>query len=177
MIARHHAADALLQVGTVAAVDQALRHFTDMLRLSQSDNMGVRNIVPGLMLRLGREQECHDSLKRWALDDRDTSIRNADAFESADQIVQSGDLSLSQLAILTLLKLRLHLDLSAYEVEYGDVFGDPNAEPDRPVGSIVRAKIRSLDRNAIPGLAEELGSQYRKLVKAVNDENPHFWRL
>ncbi len=72
MRARFAAADALLKVNTKTAVEQALEHFTDMLRLCRSDNMGVRDIIPHLLLRLGREQECYDFLKWWAIiDDKD----------------------------------------------------------------------------------------------------------
>jgi hypothetical protein len=53
MRARLLAADALVKVGTVVAVEKALQHYTDMLRLCRTDNLGVRDIIPGLLLRLG----------------------------------------------------------------------------------------------------------------------------
>lgn len=55
MRARFAAADALLRIDTAAAVEQALGHFTDMLRLNRSDNMGVRDVIPSLLLWLGCE--------------------------------------------------------------------------------------------------------------------------
>lgn len=51
MRARFAAADALLEADTVVAVEKALGHFTDMLRLCRSNHMGARQIVPVLMLR------------------------------------------------------------------------------------------------------------------------------
>lgn len=49
------AAKALLKIDTVAAAEIVLTHFTDMLRLGKSDSLGARDIIPGLLPRLGRE--------------------------------------------------------------------------------------------------------------------------
>ena len=130
MKARLLAADALVKIDTVVAVEKALQHYTDMLRLCRSDNLGVRDIIPGLLLRLGREQECYNFLKWWAtVDDKDhynrrydwgdvalpyLDIRDADVFEPVDMFC-SGSASLCHLAMLTLLKLRLRLDLETYD--------------------------------------------------------------
>lgn len=34
-----------------------------LLRMNQSDNMGVQDLVPGLMLRLDEDQEVYDPMK------------------------------------------------------------------------------------------------------------------
>jgi len=193
MRARFAAADALLKVNTTAAVEKALNHFTDMLRLCRGDNMGVRNIIPSLLLRLGREQECYDFLKWWAIiNDKDhydgkynwsditlpyLDIHNADAFESI-RIFNSRGSSLSHLAVLTLLKLRTWLDLSAYEAAGSDYgFGVTSSESDagidRPIGQLVRARMKTIQD--ISETTETLELQYRKLCRVVNDKNHHFW--
>ena len=186
--ARFAAADALLQIDTAAAVEKALEHFTDMLRLNRSDNLGVRDIIPHLLLRLGREQKCYDFLKWWGIVDdvydwHDVTkpyldIRNADAFEPVD-IFRSGDfkLSFSQLVALTLLKLRLYLDLEAFKVEFEFEGIDPDAELLRPVGKLVRAKLRSLNTWDLSDKVQALKGQYRKLCRIVYNANPHFWSL
>ena len=46
--------------------EAALSHLLDMLRLCRGDNMGVRDVVPGLFLQLGRDQEYYHFLKWWA---------------------------------------------------------------------------------------------------------------
>lgn len=126
MKARFAHVEALLKNNNFLAVEQALGNLMDMLRLCRSDNMGLRDIVPGFMLRLGREQECYDFLKWWAVvsaDDNydwgDTTlpfldIRNADPLESID-VFRHASLSLSQLVTATLLKSRLLLDLKSVQ--------------------------------------------------------------
>lgn len=42
-----------------------------MLRLCRADNLGIRDIVPAIMLRLDRDQECYDFVKWWATCDPD----------------------------------------------------------------------------------------------------------
>ncbi|OIW23227.1 hypothetical protein CONLIGDRAFT_693786 [Coniochaeta ligniaria NRRL 30616] len=188
MRARFAAADALLRIDTAAAVEKALGHFTAMLQLNRSDNLGVRDIIPCLLLRLGREQKCYDFLKWWGLVDNDYAwhdvttpyldIRNADAFEPVD-ILRSGDfmLSLSQLVALTLLKLRMYLDLAAFETDFPFERIDPDAELLRPVGKLVRAKLRTLNQADLSRMVQALKGQYRRLCSIVHDANPHFWRL
>lgn len=94
-----------------------------MLRLCRRDNMGVRNLVPALMLRLGQDQECYDFVTWWATcdpgdgtydsDDLDhpyLSLRNANAFESVEYLFD-GWPELTHVAAITLLKIKLFLDL------------------------------------------------------------------
>ncbi|KAI1090317.1 hypothetical protein F5B19DRAFT_504121 [Rostrohypoxylon terebratum] len=162
MRARLAAADALLQVNTTKAVETALAHFQDMLRPCRPDNLGIRDIVPGLLLRLGREQECYDFLKWWAVVDDDydwgdvslpyLDICGADAFEAVNAFASG--LSLSQLIILTLLKLRLYLDIECYDPEY---------------------LIETIICEDVPEISGSLKGEYQALVEVVHKKNPHFW--
>ena len=192
MRARFAAASALLEVESVRAVEMALDHLKDMLDLCRSDNLGVRDIVPNLLLRLGKEQECYDFLKWWAvIDDKDhyngkynwsdptqpyLDIHNANVFEPIG-ILCSGNLSLTQLAALTLLKLRLYLDLDAYATKAEDMFESDMCyyEPDRPVGRLVRARMRTNTMPDLSATAEILKEQYLELCEVVHKKNPHFW--
>lgn len=185
MRARFSAADALLKVDTTAAVEKALAHFTDMLRLSRSDNMGVRDLVPSLMLRLGREQECYDFIKWYALIDLDgkydwgnpslpyLDIHGADPFEPVDTIC-AGNASLTHLAVLTLLKVRLHLDLDRHSNRdpYDD---DDDFSLHPPPGRLAQARIES--GLNVPATTAALERQRDKLCAAVNKANRHFWDL
>ncbi|KAI0474229.1 hypothetical protein F4859DRAFT_83156 [Xylaria cf. heliscus] len=195
MRARFAAADALLQIDTIKAVEKALAHFQDMLRLCRSDNLGIRDIVPGLLLRLGREQECYDFLKWWAvINDRrhyngrydweDISlpyldISGANAYEAVDAF--AGHLSLSQLVILALLKLRLYLDIEAYDPQYSD-FGSswpswPPAPTEfmRPIGEITQKKVRTITSSGVPRISKSAKNQYQALFRMVHEKNTHFW--
>jgi len=65
MRARYTHVEALLEVQPRTAVAKALEHLLDVLRLNHSDNIGVRDLIPSLYLRLGRDQDCYDFLKWW----------------------------------------------------------------------------------------------------------------
>ncbi|KAH6987047.1 hypothetical protein EDB80DRAFT_731294 [Ilyonectria destructans] len=204
--ARFAAANALLKRDTVPVVEDAREQFNDMLQLCRRDNLGVRDIIPHLLLRLGRDQECYDFLKWWAtIDNKDhdtgrydwsdatlpyLDIRGADVFEPADMFFSEAP-SLSHLVALTLLKLRLYLDLDAFDAYYDakaglesedgsgseDGFGSEESclSIDRPVGRLVRAKIQTMDPVDISITAETLKGQYRRLFQVVREANPFFW--
>ncbi|KAM5341510.1 hypothetical protein ACJ41O_014541 [Fusarium nematophilum] len=192
MRARFAAANALLRSDTDRAVEKALGRFSGILRFHRRDSLGVRDIIPHLLLQLDREQESYDFIKWWAtVDDKDhyngrydwddatlpyLDIRGANVFEPIDMFC-SGALSLSHLVALTLLKLRLYLDLEAYETEFQNAFGFYEGDPDidRPVGRLARAKMRTMDLGTLSTAVETLKHQYRRLCRAVNDANPYFW--
>lgn len=198
MRARCQAADALVKAHTWLSVQKALEHFLDMLRLCRGDNMGVRDLVPPLMMRLGQEQECYDFLKWWATCDPDgtydwgdttlpyLNIRNADPFESIEPF-RSHALSLSQLSTLTLLKLSLHLDLCHMRKvdEDGGLDGllqgvsDPGDKEnsfDRPVGNLARAWMQQPEnRRNVSEMETRLKAQYIDLIGIVHKQNSHFW--
>ncbi|KAH7358398.1 hypothetical protein B0T11DRAFT_340700 [Plectosphaerella cucumerina] len=165
MRARFAAANALLQIHTIAAGELALAHFKDMMRLNRSDDMGVRNIIPPLLLRLDKEQECYDFLKQQArMDVRGTtSCAGADIFESVDFLSSKNrPLSLSQLVSFTLLKLRLYLDLSGLKLKSEN---GCSMRANRFAGKLANARFQALLL------------QYLKLGGIVHEANPHFWKL
>jgi len=207
MTARFGAANALISADTFLGVEMALAHLMDMLRLGRSDNMVLRDIVPGTMLRLGQEQECYDFLKWWAVvstDDKydwdDTTlpyldIRNADPLEPID-VFRQASLSLSQLSTLTLLKLRLLMDLNSVEARlhnngvkataWPELYGGTNDDNDhlsdeeifdlnRPLGKFIKARVRSSAKSAVPDMIAQVEAQYHALIEMVHEMNPHFW--
>ncbi|TLD28528.1 hypothetical protein PspLS_04224 [Pyricularia sp. CBS 133598] len=186
MMTRFTAARALLKVNNIDAVEEALNHFKDMLRLCRSDNLGVRDIVPFLYLRLDQEQECYDFLKSWTIDGPDgrrpnTSIRNANPFESLYNLISISEPA--HLVALTLLKLRLYLDLDAYQSNNEEInlsalgLGRPPSPDgfDRPFGKLVKARVRSMPSDRIYAEVQDLKSQYLKLCQAVHNANPYIW--
>ncbi|RXW15702.1 hypothetical protein EST38_g10148 [Candolleomyces aberdarensis] len=56
----------LKYVSTHDAVSTSLSHLLDMLRLCRSDNLGVRDMIPNLYLRLHQDQQCYDFIKWYA---------------------------------------------------------------------------------------------------------------
>lgn len=64
MRARFALVEALGKIKTCDSVQKQLEHAMDML-LCRADNLGVMYLVPALMLRLDKDQECYDFLKWW----------------------------------------------------------------------------------------------------------------
>ncbi|MCJ1252107.1 hypothetical protein MMC30_009345 [Trapelia coarctata] len=120
MRARYGLVEATLKIKTFDAVKSALDHTSDILHLNRSDNMGVRDLVPALLLRLGRDQECYDFVKWYQTmgqdgdyDWEDMSIPflndiNANAFGPVDYMCSSWS-QLSHVSAIALLKIKLLL--------------------------------------------------------------------
>ncbi|KAI8631115.1 hypothetical protein F5Y19DRAFT_425090 [Xylariaceae sp. FL1651] len=112
----------MLALGTLDGVHEALEHMRDMLRLCRSDNMGLRNTVPAVMLRLDLDQECYDFIKWWATCDPDgtynwgdmtlpyLNINGADVFEDPGFLLGKYP-ELDFVVALLLLKLKLLVDV------------------------------------------------------------------
>jgi hypothetical protein len=124
---RHSHVGALLEVKNRTAAQTALDHLLDMLRLNRKDNMGVRDLIPALYIRLDQDQECYDFLKWWLtypaiLDDWEQdddslflNIKNANALENPAGFGRVHH-SLTHYAMLYLLKLRMVLNIVAIEL-------------------------------------------------------------
>jgi hypothetical protein len=63
MRARGQVIRVLEEIGSHTSLTAAVAHIMDCLRLCRSDNMGLRDLVPALLLRLNRDQECYDFIK------------------------------------------------------------------------------------------------------------------
>ena len=126
MSARAAYIQSLAHIRSRDAVQLALDHPLDMLRISKSDeHLGVRKWVPGLFLRLDRDQDAYDFIKWWhyeeahaGFDWSDMSqpwcgLHNHDAAEPMGEIFKwmSGSCVLAHVGMLCLIKLRLSLDL------------------------------------------------------------------
>jgi len=133
MEARFALVEALLKIKTFRAVDAALGHATDMLRLNRSDKLGMRDLAPSLMLRLNMDQECYDFLIWWGIEGRRTNydwgnvdlpyqdVRDADAFEPME--FSTGNFpEFSHCIAATLLKIKLCLELIA--VDHSEAVGE-----------------------------------------------------
>lgn len=191
MRARFALADALGKINTRTSVQAQVEHLLDMLRLCRSDNMGVRNIVPFLLLRVNRDQQCYDFLKWWHTTGDDhqydwsntqlpyLDTRDADVFECVD-IFCRRPFSLSHTVAVTLLKIKLLLDLEA--LQNSIVVGEkvPREILDSIQRHIVRSPIISSNMKLMDcwdhsHTIESLELQVCSLYAAVKTCNPHFW--
>ena len=192
MRARYALVEALLKINTYAAVEAAQGHIMDMLRLCRGDNMGVRDLVPALDLRLGKDQECYDFCKWWAttgkegnydwgnLDNPYLDVKNADVFEPLPESLIGKWPSLSHSVGVTLLKIRLLMDLRA--LQNSSVIGNkvPQEILDSVRGQLVSGSIIADNKSIINAkdhapLIESMEVQVQDLYTAVKTSNKYFW--
>lgn len=192
MRARYALIEALIRIKTLDAVQTALDHLMDMLRLNRGDNMGVRDLVPALLLRLGRDQDCYDFVKWYQTmgqqgdyDWGDMSlpflnVKNANALESVDYMCGRW-IQLSPVSAIALLKIKLLLDLKALQ---NSAFLDeqvPREIVDEiqrfvPQSSIISERKQMMDPSSCASHIRELSSQVDKLYTTIDTSNSHFWR-
>ena len=133
MRARYELVDAmLLSYGTaggpVDVVQMALDHLLDMMRLCRKDNMGMRQLIPSLYIRLGKDQDAYDFMKWYAttgeepqydwgdMDQPFLDIKDADVLEApARRWTKTTFLDLSHAVAVVLIKVRVLLDLQAIQ--------------------------------------------------------------
>jgi hypothetical protein len=192
MRARFAFADAVGKVRTQQAVQEQLNHLMDMLQLCRGDNMGVRSLIPALMLRLNQDQRCYDFVKWWTLitdksdyDWGDTDlpyldIRNADVFEDVKYLDRRW-MDLSHLAAVTLLKIKLVLDLEALK-NTRDTVGrkvpreiQNNIRPHVVTTSVIANNRELMEHDELELTINQLNNQIHILYLAVRKTNKHFW--
>ncbi|KAH7177022.1 hypothetical protein EDB81DRAFT_676076 [Dactylonectria macrodidyma] len=172
-------------------VQAALDHLLDMLRLCRDDNLGARNIVPGLYLRLGREQDAFDFVKWYATTGNDPNydwgnmklpflnVKDANATEPwpTDRL-----LNLIHLSTVFLIKMRL---LHDFQSAQNAIRAFQGVVPLDIIDLIqahlfttnvqIRPKASMNRSEAICYGIDTLKSQLKDLYKAVDKRNPHFW--
>ncbi|KAI8725696.1 MYND-type zinc finger protein samB [Fusarium sp. LHS14.1] len=202
MRARYQVVDALLLYlgapgGRVDAVQTALDHLLDLLRLCRSDNMGVRDVVPALFIRLDRDQEAYDFMKWYATTGEQSDydwgdmdlpfldVKDADVFETPlEKWTGEGWLEMSHVVTVTLIKVRILADLQGAlnaTVAFEGSVPEEIIEFIRQesAGSIVRSRPDMLRAGAeeMARRIETIKTQIKDLYKSVNRYNPHFWKL
>ncbi|RFU26167.1 hypothetical protein B7463_g10180, partial [Scytalidium lignicola] len=192
MQSRYALVEALVKVKTHRAVQSALDHLLDMLRLCRGDNQGVRDVVPALFLRLGQDQECYDFIKWWATTGEESDydwgdmergyldVTDADVFEDVD-IYTRRHYGLSHAVSITLIKIRILHDLRNLQssTEVAKTASLPQEILDniraKLVSTIVTGNKEIMDSNDQGPAIEKLESQVAQLYKAVEKTNKHFW--
>ncbi|KAL9051209.1 MAG: hypothetical protein Q9206_004794 [Seirophora lacunosa] len=191
MRARFALVEAILKVKTFDAVKAAAEHIRDMLRLCRSDNMGVRDLLPALYLRLGRDQEAYDFIKWYETKGNESNynwgdmdlpyldVVNADVFESPKYLCGRYH-DLANLVCVALLKIRLLLDLVAL-LNAGCLAPKLPAELlDRvkyfiPSTDPVRNNSKVMSSTDYTSLIVTLSSQVDQIYVTVAKINKYFW--
>lgn len=194
MRARIELVSTLEDIKTRASVKQRYDHIRDMQRLCRSDNMGLRGMVPSLLLQLDMDQDCYDYIKWWCtegervdydwgdMDEPFLNLKNADVFEEVDWVCRRYT-NLSFIVAIMLLKIKLMQDLLC--LENAALFAGrlPQEIIDRIKAHAVRTHIIAAKRSLMEGKSlkdfvntyEKLGRQISQLFDAVNNANKFFW--
>lgn len=191
MRARYGLIEAILGIKTFDAVKSALDHTMDILRLNRGDNMGVRDLVPAMLLRLGREQGCYDFVKWYQTMGQDDeydwgdmslpylNVVDADALESPVHICYAWG-SLGHISAITLLKIKLLQDLQSLQnsdILAAKVPSEIVGEIQRfvPQSTIISGNKKIMGCRDLARYIAELSSQVDMLYAAVQNDNEHFW--
>jgi len=164
----------------------------DLLRLSRSDNMGVRELVPALKLRLGKDQECYDFCVWYAttgqkgdydwgdLDLPFLDIMNAEVFELVPEhnLNKYGDLS--HTVGMALLKIKLLFSVQALRNAW--MLAEKVSQEildaiclELASGTLMADREDIINWRDLTELIRELQGQIRMLYWAVDAQNEHFW--
>jgi hypothetical protein len=112
-----------LDVGTRLAVESGLGHILEITKNAKSSMLGVADFAPASFLRLGRDQEAYDFMKWWITTPDTimrppmqpyTAVKNQGILEPA-AVFMGKCPSMAFMATLTLLKLRLLMDLQSLQ--------------------------------------------------------------
>ena len=191
MRARYGLVEALLKIKTFDAVKSAAEHIRDMLRLCRSDNMGVRDLLPALWLRLGRDQDAYDFVKWYGTAGDDShydwgnmdlpylNVVNANVFESPKYLCGRFP-NLSPLLCVALLKIKLLLDLEALQYSAFLAIKLPQELADRVRFFIPMSEVIWKDGNIMSDIHQrdrirDLSHQIDTLFIAITKANKHFW--
>ncbi|KAJ5623417.1 hypothetical protein N7490_012022 [Penicillium lividum] len=153
------------------------------LQLCRGDNMGSRELIPGLMIRLNKDQESYDFLKWWATKNENRSydwsdmslpyldIKDANVLEPVDSFIKNS-FDLPHLVMVTLLKIRvlwiimamIKPDTRTYLIDMTGMTGSNIIN-----NSFIASCQNPWDESV------KIKGQIRELYDAVNKMNPHFW--
>ncbi|KAH7411795.1 hypothetical protein DE146DRAFT_254865 [Phaeosphaeria sp. MPI-PUGE-AT-0046c] len=184
-------AETLLKSNNAHSIWLALNHLLKLLRLQRSDPMGAGDVVPAIYIRLGQDQNAFDFCYWWATigqrEDVDwlnyrglfLDTQNADAFGEAEIFTKHG-MSLSQVVAITLLKIRLVIDLQSIH-QARELAGPvvPQEILDVILEYVTFSSILTTSKNVkqqdlsqhIKSLREQIGV----LHGTVQGANQHFW--
>ncbi|KUM66571.1 hypothetical protein ACN42_g541 [Penicillium freii] len=184
MRSRAALSNTMSNVGTAESLEAQLDLLMENLRLCRGDNMGSRDVIPGLMIRLQQDQECYDFLKWWATtgQNRDydwgnttlpyLDIKNANPLEPVDMF-RGKLINLPHIVSVTLVKVKvLQVLLTSMRPADGSIA--------HMLG--LRVKPSTIAKN--PNIANcedawlqsvKLKAQIRALYEDVHQLNSYFW--
>lgn len=201
MRARVALADSLIvQFGTVggraSAVQESLDHLIELVHLSRSDNLGVRDLIPGQLLRLQRDQDALDFMQFWNsvahdpyydygnLDEPHLNVKDSDIFMPMTIRPGGSFIGLTHSVAVMLIKLRAYMDLVNVRNASKALQGRLPQEildlvRERLVNGIVKSKpqiLRSSDAE-LKRLVLLMKKHIKQLYQCSHEHNRHFWKI
>ncbi|EME83909.1 uncharacterized protein MYCFIDRAFT_119762, partial [Pseudocercospora fijiensis CIRAD86] len=195
MRAKYGYLDGLRKVKTKEAVQAALDQANDCLRLCRGDNMGVRDMVPALMIRLGKDQQAYDFLKWYCTTGEEPDydwgdmslpyldLKDENVLEELHENMHHTYAGIEVIASMTLIKLRLLFDIQ--ELERRSPVGEklPQEILDlvrEQMASNIISKNEALMSDIRNGVSlkpyiHKLEGQLDVLFQAAKENNKHFW--
>ncbi|KAK0610905.1 hypothetical protein B0T14DRAFT_540169 [Immersiella caudata] len=187
----------LIRSWSVQGVEEALGVYREVMKYDRGDRQGVRRCVPGLLVRLGRDQEAYDfcawyqrvgNQKGFEWNDARVpmlDLKGADVTEGAEDWTKEGGvyLNLDQTATVTLIKMRLMGSLQ-------DALMLREKRPDLSVEAVIAAVKESnagdvlerhpewlADLGSIKARMEALAAGLEGLYNTIGRYNKHYWRM
>ncbi|KAF2826233.1 hypothetical protein CC86DRAFT_406526 [Ophiobolus disseminans] len=173
MRARRSLIDALFLVHTPSAVLAAYTHSVEMLTLNNADNQGMGNMIPAILLRRGKDQQCYNTL-RWVHLGRDPALEltNENGLEHEpmpDFIL--GHVPIAHLVALMLLKVRLLIDMRGLHARFE---ATSSFEPQHYTNTIT-PRIRHLFKHRGGEMSQLLWEQIVAFYVFVHGRNKYLW--
>ncbi|KAK5212450.1 hypothetical protein LTR41_001396 [Exophiala xenobiotica] len=190
MRARYDLADTVRRVGSLDGVTEALDHMRDMLRLCRGDNMGVRDLIPPMMLQLDRDQECYDFIKWYQTEGQRSDydwgnpdlpfleVHDANVLEGLQYLnVERGDVP--HISALLLLKLKLLIDVIALTLTRQVIPGQLPPELGEQVEMhVIRSPIShqwvGKSSKELKNAQQKLQSQVMFIASSMRNLNEHY---
>ena len=190
MRARFDLADTVRRLGSLDGVTEALGHLRDMLRLCRGDNMGVRDLIPPMMLQLDQDSECYDFVKWYETEgqrgDYDwgnmdlpfLSVKGANVLEDVGYLTRKYG-RIQHISAVMLLKLKLLVDIIYVKLARKVIAARlPPELWERVELHVVRSSVSrqwvGKSYQAITGAQQQLELHIRLLARAIKLRNEHF---
>ena len=190
MRARFDLADTVRRQGTLDGVTEGFEHLQDMMRLCRSDNMGLRDLIPSVMLQLDKDQECYDFIKWYQTEGQRSdydwgnidlpflNVKDADVLEDVGYLQQKyGDVQ--QISAVMLLKLKLLIDIIHIKLTRKVLATRLAPELWKPAElCVIRSPISQQwvgkGYRDLTAVQQKLELHIKLLARAVQDINRHF---
>jgi hypothetical protein len=195
MRARSTVSRLLTELNTLDGVREAYEHMMDMMRLCRVDNLGLRRLLPSIMLRLDLDQECYDFIKWHATADQDghydwgdmdlpfLHIHDTDVLEEPVPVLKDKYSKFDHIVATLVLKLKLLADIRNLKVarkifEHQKLVVDLHETIELSViRSPLSARFTKLDNDALRRTETKLRKQIMKLGNRIMELNDVFTRM